>query len=465
MTANAAMSTYGASPPTLTAMLSGFVNGDTSSVVSGAPSLSITATAASGVGTYPITVGAGTLAATNYDFPDLVNGTLTIAKAHLTVTANAATGTYGASSPPLTATVTGFVNGDTSSVVSGAASLSTAATAASGAGTYPITVGVGTLSAANYDFPNLVNGTLTITKAHLTVTANAATSTEGITTANAPHGGAQRFRQRRHVECGQRTCAQPEHLRDRIERRGHLSDHHRRSRDPRRRAVKLRLPEPGRWRCSRSAPGVATLDLSSVWNLTYDGATHTATVDTDPAGLMGVTVTYTKDNESVTAPTGAGSYAVTATLNDPNFSAAAATGTLVINPAAPTIAWATPADISRRHAAAGRSARRRILRTGRIQLQPTCGHHPERRGGTGPIRDLRTGRHGELHRGHRHDVGERGRSYTQSYTYTYDLHPHPQSQPLPRRRPHPQLRKSWELQGSSTPGRASPRSPSHSTRR
>ena len=62
----------------------------------------------------------------------------------------------------LTATLTGFVNGDTAAVVSGAASLSTTATAGSGVGSYPITVAAGTLDAANYDFPNLVNGTLTI---------------------------------------------------------------------------------------------------------------------------------------------------------------------------------------------------------------------------------------------------------------------------------------------------------------
>ena len=147
--------------------------------MSGAPSLSTAATAASGVGAYSITVGVGTLAAANYDFPNLVNGTLTINKAHLTVTANAATSTYGASPPPLTATLSGFVNGDTSSVVSGVPSLSTAATAASGAGTYAIHVVAGTLAAANYDFPNLLDGTLTINKAHLTVTANTATSAYG----------------------------------------------------------------------------------------------------------------------------------------------------------------------------------------------------------------------------------------------------------------------------------------------
>ena len=52
-------------------------------------------------------------------------------------------------------------------MVSGAATLSTTATTSSPVGSYPITIGAGTLAAANYDFPTLVNGTLTITVATL----------------------------------------------------------------------------------------------------------------------------------------------------------------------------------------------------------------------------------------------------------------------------------------------------------
>ena len=44
-------------------------------------------------------------------------------------------------------------------------------------------------------------------------------------------------------------------------------------------------------------------------------------------------------NGSATAPTAAGTYAVTATFTsaDPNYADATATGTLLINPATPTI--------------------------------------------------------------------------------------------------------------------------------
>ena len=67
--------------PTLTYSYSGFVNGDPSSVVIGAPGLSTTATATSNAGSYPITVSTGTLATTNYSFL-YVSGTLTVQPAN-----------------------------------------------------------------------------------------------------------------------------------------------------------------------------------------------------------------------------------------------------------------------------------------------------------------------------------------------------------------------------------------------
>src|SRR5208283_2902159 len=88
--------------------------------------------------------------------------------ATLTVTANPATSVYGQPLPSLTYAITGFVNKDPSSVVSGAPALSTTATTASNAGNYPITVMTGTLSAANYSF-FYVNGTLTIQQASQTI--------------------------------------------------------------------------------------------------------------------------------------------------------------------------------------------------------------------------------------------------------------------------------------------------------
>jgi hypothetical protein len=85
----------------------------------------------------------------------------TIFPAVLKVTANSLAIGYGQTIPALTYAYTGFVNGEGASVVSGAPSLSTTATNASTAGTYPITVSTGTLATANYSFL-YVNGTLTV---------------------------------------------------------------------------------------------------------------------------------------------------------------------------------------------------------------------------------------------------------------------------------------------------------------
>jgi hypothetical protein len=87
---------------------------------------------------------------------------ITVNPALLTVTATNAMAKYNQPLPPLTYTVTGFVNGDSKSVLSGAPNESTTAKQGSQPGTYPITISQGTLGAANYTF-KFVNGTLTIT--------------------------------------------------------------------------------------------------------------------------------------------------------------------------------------------------------------------------------------------------------------------------------------------------------------
>jgi hypothetical protein len=166
VSAPAASIVYGQALSAVAPVFSGFLNGDTSSVVSGSAAFGVTgATAPYPVGTYALTVAQGTLAAKNYTFSiDPKAGSLTVTKAHLTVTARPLSRTYGAANPALSAdyTITGFVNGDPSTVVSGAPVVTTAATPTSAPGTYPIAVTSGTLSAANYDFPNLANGVLTV---------------------------------------------------------------------------------------------------------------------------------------------------------------------------------------------------------------------------------------------------------------------------------------------------------------
>src|SRR5439155_601714 len=173
VTADGKSKTYdGAAFTAFTATITGFVNGETSSVLTGAATFSGTAVGAVNAGTYTITPAQGDLAAANYDFTTFTNGTLTINKVHLTVTAEDKSKTYdGAAFTAFTAAIAGFVNGETSAVVTGAATFSGTAVGAVNAGTYTITPAQGDLAAANYDFTTFTNGTLTINKVHLTVTA------------------------------------------------------------------------------------------------------------------------------------------------------------------------------------------------------------------------------------------------------------------------------------------------------
>ena len=97
--------------------------------------------------------------------------------------------TYGQTPPPITAyTLTGFVDGDTGSVVSGAPVLSTTVTPTAPVGFYKIGVQIGTLTAANYYFNPFSSGEgvgRRSYKAPLKVTANNQTMTQGV--ARCPH--------------------------------------------------------------------------------------------------------------------------------------------------------------------------------------------------------------------------------------------------------------------------------------
>jgi len=180
VTANAASITYGSSAPTYSDTITGFVNGDTISVVSGTASLTASPGTPPQAGSYTITAALGSLAATNYTFT-FVNGTLTVNKAVLTVTAGSPSMTYGGTVPTYTDTITGYVNGDTGSVVSGAASLTASPGSPAQAGSYTITAAAGSLAATNYTF-SFVNGTLTVNTAPLTISANSATIDYGAAT-------------------------------------------------------------------------------------------------------------------------------------------------------------------------------------------------------------------------------------------------------------------------------------------
>src|SRR5262249_17059612 len=121
------------------------------------------------------------------------SATFSIAPAILTVASNDASRVFGQGNPAFSATITGFVNGETSQVVSGSPSLSTAATLNSPVGYSAIVAGQGTLAAANYTFV-FKNGTLTVAPdaTNTAVTATVQGPSVGLTatvSAGAPGSG------------------------------------------------------------------------------------------------------------------------------------------------------------------------------------------------------------------------------------------------------------------------------------
>jgi hypothetical protein len=169
ITADDKAMTYGGTLPPLTANYSGFVNGDTAATVTGLTLSTVPAT--SHAGTYAITPSG----AINGDYAiSYVVGHLTIGQATLTITADDKAMTYGGTLPPLTASYSGFVNGDTAAGVTGL-TLSTVP-ATSHAGIYAITAS----GAVDGDYAiNYVSGNLTIGQAPLTITAADKTMTYG----------------------------------------------------------------------------------------------------------------------------------------------------------------------------------------------------------------------------------------------------------------------------------------------
>jgi len=133
--------------------------------VTGSLSCSTTAVVSSPVGSYPIS-GCSGLADVGFTVVyDYAHSSYTVTKAPLTVTADDQSRLFGSANPSLTATLSGFVLGQTlaTSGVTGTASCTTTAASYSTGGTYPIVCTTGSLAAANYSFATFVPGTLTVT--------------------------------------------------------------------------------------------------------------------------------------------------------------------------------------------------------------------------------------------------------------------------------------------------------------
>jgi len=174
----------------MTYTITGFAPGQTAVTdLTGTPSETSNTPEGGPVGSYTITMAAGSLklkSAYSRDYTiTYVSAPLVITPAVLTVTATSQSDVYGAVDSDncghperhLTYTITGFAyNQSQNQVLNGTPTESTTATAKSNVGTYPITITQGSLTlnrsyASDYTVV-YVNGTLTVTPAKLYVVAN-----------------------------------------------------------------------------------------------------------------------------------------------------------------------------------------------------------------------------------------------------------------------------------------------------
>ena len=153
--------------PEFTLTYEGFKNNETKAVLTKQPTVSCNATESSTPGEYPVTVSGAE--AQNYAIT-YVNGTLIVTEADaVVVTAKSYTRAYGDANPTFEYEVSG-------ATLVGVPEITCEATATSSVGTYPIVVKKGSVTNYNVTY---VAGTLTITKAPLTIKAGTYTKKQG----------------------------------------------------------------------------------------------------------------------------------------------------------------------------------------------------------------------------------------------------------------------------------------------
>lgn len=157
---------YGENNPSLTIHYTGLKNGESSPVWEVSPNITTTATKQSGAGTYPVVLNAGV--PKNYNM-ETREGSLTINKANLTITADNKSCKYFEETPSLTCRYEGFVNGEDYRVLTQQPTLSTNGIKGRWVGTYAIEVSGAV--ADNYKITQ-VAGILTIEKRVLNVSTD-----------------------------------------------------------------------------------------------------------------------------------------------------------------------------------------------------------------------------------------------------------------------------------------------------
>ena len=173
ITASSGSMTYGDQPPSITPSVSGFQNGDAIGNLGAGLLCSTAAQSTSGVGVYT-SVCAGAVDS-NYTI-SYVDGSVSVVPAPLTVTAASDAVQYGSAVPAITASYSGFVNGDDATSLTAAPVCTTTATSSSPAGTYP--TNCSGASDPNYAI-SYATGMVVIGQDPLVVTASSATMNYG----------------------------------------------------------------------------------------------------------------------------------------------------------------------------------------------------------------------------------------------------------------------------------------------
>jgi hypothetical protein len=185
ITASSNSMTYGGTVPTIAPLYLGFVNGDSASSLTAQPTCNTIATSSSPVGSYTSScLGA---ADSNYVISYAVGAT-SVGPAPLMITASSNSMTYGGTVPTVTASYSGFVNGDTSASLSTQPACASSAVSSSPVG--PYTSSCSGAAGSNYNVL-YTSGITTVGPAPLTITASSAsmTSNSAVPGINALYSG------------------------------------------------------------------------------------------------------------------------------------------------------------------------------------------------------------------------------------------------------------------------------------
>lgn len=165
ITASSDAIAYGGPVPSIKPIYQGFIPGFGQSTLTQPPTCTTTATSYSSVATYPTTCGG----ASDPDYTiKYVGGRLKVGSATLVVTASTASKLYAAAVPTITASYSGFVNGDTPRSLKKKPTCTTDARSSSRVGSYPASCSGA--EDPNYSF-SYRKGTLRVLPAHLVITA------------------------------------------------------------------------------------------------------------------------------------------------------------------------------------------------------------------------------------------------------------------------------------------------------